>query len=218
MSIGLVLLSIVSVLVLFGVTQRVLDRMRLTDRAALAIAAAIFIGGLIPEIRLGQVAVNLGGAVIPLAVCVWLLVKTDTRTEFWRAILGSVLSGAAVYLLGRLLPSEPEAMAIDPQYLYGIAAGAIAYLMGRSRRAALICGVLGVILADTANAVITWRQGISQTLTLGGAGALDSIMLSGLTAVLLAEIVGELMERMARPPRRDNGELADTSLRRGGNP
>ena len=42
MSIGLILLSAVSVLVLFGVAQRVLDKMQLTDRAALLIAAAIF--------------------------------------------------------------------------------------------------------------------------------------------------------------------------------
>ena len=66
MSVGLIVLAAVSALVLFGVAQRVLDRMQLTDRAALIIAAAIFFGGLIPDIRIGRVAVNLGGAVVPL--------------------------------------------------------------------------------------------------------------------------------------------------------
>ena len=217
MSIGLIVLAIVSVLVLFGVAQRVLDRMQLTDRAALVIAALLFFGGLIPDIRLGRVAVNLGGAVIPLGVCVWLLIKTDTRKEFWRAILGSVLTGAAVYLLGRFLPSEPEKMTVDPMYLYGISAGVIAYLLGRSRRAAFICGVLGVVLADTATAVINWSRGIDQTLVLGGAGARDTVVIAGILAVLLAELIGELMERAARSGHGENDRASmRANLRRGG--
>ena len=199
MSIGLILLAAVSVLILLGVLQRVLDRMQLTDRAAIIITALIFFGGLLPEIRLGSVVLNVGGALVPLGVCVWLLVKTDTRQEFWRAILGSLLTGLAVFLLGRLLPSEPEAFFLDPIYLYGVAGGVVAYILGRSRRAAFICGVLGVMLADIATALLNWRQGIDQTLVLGGAGAMDTIVIAGILAVLLAEIVGEVIERAARP-------------------
>jgi len=200
LSVGLILLSAVSALVLLGVAQRVLDRMQLSDRAALLIAAALFVGGLIPDIRVGQVTVNLGGAIVPLGVCVWLLVKTDTRKEAVRAMVGSVLTAGAIFALGRLLPDEPEKMAVDPQYLYGLAGGLIAYLLGRSRRAAFICGVLGVLLADTASALLTWRQGIRQTLALGGAGALDAVVLSGVIAVLLSEFLGELLERLSRGP------------------
>ena len=104
MSIGLILLGIVSALVLFGVAQRVLDKMQLSDRAALIIAAAIFFGGLIPDIRVGRVAFNLGGAVIPLGVCAWLLIKTDTKKEAVRALIGSVITAAAVFLLGKIMP------------------------------------------------------------------------------------------------------------------
>ena len=217
MSIGLILLSAVSVLVLFGVAQRVLDRMQLSDRSALIIAAAIFFGSLIPNLRIGSVSVNLGGAVVPFGVCVWLLIKTDTKREVRRALLGSVVTAGIIYLLGRVLPDEPEQMAIDPMYLYGIAGGAVAYALGRSRRAAFICGVLGIVLADIARAVVTWAQGIRQTLMLGGAGAMDAIVLSGLLAVLLAELVGEINERIARPHRRENRDPVDIPFRRGGN-
>ena len=215
MSVGLIVLAAVSALVLFGVAQRVLDRMQLTDRAALVIAAAIFFGGLIPDIRVGRVAVNLGGAVVPLGVCVWLLIKTDTRKEVVRALAGSVLTGIAVYALGRLLPAEPENFVIDPHYLYGIAGGVIAYLLGRSRRAAFICGVLGVILADTATALINWGNGVNTTLVLGGAGAMDTIVISGILAVLLAELVGEILERMARTEAPEEREDVHVPMRRG---
>ena len=216
LSLGLILLSVVSALILFGVAQRVLDRMQLSDRAALVIAAAIFFGSLIPNIRVGRVSVNLGGAVVPLGVCVWLLIKTDTVREVRRAWIGSVITAAAIYLLSRLLPDEPERMTVDPNYLYGAVGGIVAYLMGRSRRAAFICGVLGMVLADTARAIVTWSQGIRQTLVLGGAGAMDAIVLSGILAVLLAELVGEITERIARPSRRENSGPADPSMRKGG--
>ncbi|MBR3738890.1 MAG: DUF1614 domain-containing protein [Clostridia bacterium] len=216
MSVGLILLAGVTALVLFGVAQRVLDRMHLTDKAALIIAALIFLGGLIPDIRIGRVAVNLGGAVVPFGVCVWLLIKTDTRQEFGRAVWGSVLTAVAVYALGKLLPAEPEEMTLDPHYLYGLAGGAIAYLLGRSRRAAFICGVLGVILADTAVAVINWRNGIETTLRLGAAGAMDTVVISGLLAVLLSELVGELLERAARANGQEPSPNLETPFRKGG--
>ena len=215
MSLGLILLSVATALVLFGVAQRVLDRMQLSDRAAIVIAAAIFFGGLAPDIRIGRVAFNLGGFVVPLLVSVWLLIRTDTKKEFWRAIGGSVLTAAIVYVLGRVMPSEPERIVIDPNYVYGLAGGAVAYLLGRSRRAAFICGVLGVVLSDLATALVNWLSGINQTLMLGTAGAMDTVVLSGLIAVLLAELMGEILERMARPRDRVNHDAVDTPIRKG---
>ena len=218
MAVGLIVLSIVSVLVVFGAAQRVLDRMQLSDRAALVIAALIFFGGFLPDIRFGQVAVNLGGAVIPFGVCMWLLIKTDTRKEVVRALAGSVITAAAVYALGRFLPAEPENMVLDPNYTYGIAGGIVAYVLGRSRRAAFICGTLGVILADIAVAVINWQNGVASTLRLGSAGMMDTVVISGILAVLLAELMGELIERMARPAGQEhpNREAVRVSVRRGG--
>lgn len=214
MSIGLILLAAVSALVLFGVAQRVLDKMQLSDRAALLIAAAIFLGGLMPDIRIGPVSVNLGGAVVPLGVCVWLLVKTDTKKEMFRALAGSVLTAVVVYALGRLMPDEPERIVVDPNYVYGLAGGAVAYLLGRSRRAAFICGVMGVVLADIAVGIVNWASGIRQTLYIGSAGMTDTVVLSGLIAVMLAELVGEVIERMARPDRRRDKGPAVTFGRR----
>ena len=216
MAVGMILLTAVSALVLFGVCQRVLDKMQLSDRAALIIAALIFLGGLIPDIQIGRAAVNMGGALVPLGVCLWLLIKTDTRKEAARALVGSALTGAAVFALGRLLPAEPERMVLDPNYAYGIAGGIVAYILGRSRRAAFICGVLGVVLADIAGAVLAWQSGVETTLRLGSAGAMDTVILSGLIAVLLAELMGELLERAARPMQRENRDPVSTPARRKG--
>lgn len=204
MSIGMILLAVASVLVLLGVGQRMLDKMQLTDRAALIVMALIFFGGLVPDIRIGQVAVNIGGALIPFLVCMYLLIRTDTKKEVLRAVVGSVISAGVIFLLSSVMPDEPESIAIDPNYVYGIVGGVVAYVLGRSRRAAFICGVLGVLLSDVAVAVVNWSRGINQTLYLGSAGAMDVVVLSGLIAVLLAELVGEILERMTRKGAPDN--------------
>ena len=199
MSIGLILLVAVSALVLFGAAQRVLDRLRLTDRQALLFAALIFGGGLIPDIRVTNLLrVNVGGCLVPLALCIYLIAKAGTAWEKWRTVLASLVTAAAVFLLGRYLPNEPEAMAFDVNYAYGIAAGLVAFAFGGSRRGAFVAGIMGVLLADTVQAVMNWRMGIMQPLRLGGAGGLDAAVIAGLVAVMLAELMGELLERASR--------------------
>lgn len=204
MSIGLILLIIVGLLVTFGVAQRVLDKLRLTDRQALLFVGLLFVGGLIPDIPITPLlSVNVGGALAPLGLCVYLLVKAGSAREVVRALLASVITGAAIHLVGEWMPAEPEQIVIDPNYLFGLIGGAVACLFGRSRRGAFVAGVLGSMIAAFWDAIEVWKQGIQQALSLGGAGLLDTIIISGLAAVLLAELVGEVIERMSRGTRRD---------------
>lgn len=198
MTLGMILLTALAVLIFFGTIQRVLDRMYLSDRAALAVTAAMFAGTLLPNLEWGRVSISIGGALIPLAICVFLLIKADTALEVWRTILGSLLTAAAVYGLAMLLPAEAEALPVDPMLLYAITGGLIAWILGRSRRGAFVCGVLGVTLADIATALVNWARGIDQQLVLGGAGVADAVVVSGVLAVLLAELVGEITEKFVR--------------------
>lgn len=203
MTIGMILLIIVAILILLGVGQRILDRLRLNDKLALLFIALIIGLGFVPDIRVTPIfSFNLGGAVIPLALCVYLFLKADTAWEKWRCILASLLTGIAVFAIGWFAPDEPETITVDPIILYGLAAGLIAYLFGRSRRCAFIAGVIGMMLSNIANAVYVWSKGVAQELVLGGAGALDGIVVASLTAVLLAELLGEIIERMKRGSKR----------------
>ncbi len=198
MSIGMILLTATAILVFFGVAQRVLDKLHLTDRAALVLIALMFFGTLIPNIVIGNVSISIGGAVIPVGICIYLLIRADTARERVRAVLGSFVTAGIIYALSTLMPDEPEAIVIDPMYLYGIAGGLVAYLLGRSRRGAFVCGVLGVLWADIAVSVVNRIKGIQQQLTLGGAGVFDAMVISGLLGVVLAELIGELIERFVR--------------------
>ncbi len=213
MTIGMILLILTAILILLGAGQRVLDRLRLNDKLALIFIALIIGLGFVPDIRLTpNFAFNLGGAVIPLILCIYLFIRAGSPWERWRSILASLVTGAAIFAIGRLIPDEPEAISVDPMILYGLAAGVIAYLFGRSRRCAFIAGVIGMMLANTANALYVWSKGISQDFVLGGAGAADGIVIAGLLGVLLAELLGEIIERMQRGTKRPvrqfkNGEF-----------
>ena len=203
MSFGMIALLVLSLLTLFGLGQRVLDRLHLSDRTALFAMAAIFVGGLIPPIPIGRVQLGIGGCLAPLALCVWTLVKAGTGKERARALIGSVVTGAAVWVILRLMPAEPEKIVIDPLYIGGIVAGLVAWLLGRSRRGAFVCSVLGVLLADTASAIEALSAGADAPVRLGTGGALDAVVVSAIIAVLLAELVGEAAERIARGRRKE---------------
>ena len=198
MSVGMIVLTAAAILVFFGVAQRVLDKLALSDRTALLLIALMFLGTLVPNITIGRVSFSLGGAVIPLGICLYLFFHAGTAKEKWRCAIGSLLTGGAVYALSALLPNEPERMWIDPMYLYGLAGGLIAYVLGRSRRAAFVCGVMGILLSDCATGIVNGVRGVDQTLTLGGAGVFDAAVISGVLGVVLAELLGELLERFVR--------------------
>jgi len=203
MTFGMIVLLVLSLLVIFGVGQRVLDRMHLNDKWAIGAMLAIFIGGFIPAIPIGNVRIGIGGCLVPLAICVWVLIKADTTLEVARALFGALLTAAAVWLISLLMPAEPEGIFLDPNYAYGLAAGVVAYLLGRSRRAAFVSAVVGVLLADILVGIMNASRGVETLIRLGTGGALDAVVISGLLAVLLAEFVGEILERITRGHRKE---------------
>ena len=214
MSVGMILLTATAILVFFGAAQRVLDKLYLSDRMALVLIAIMFFGTLLPNLVFGSVSISLGGAVIPVGICLYLLIKADTGKERLRAFMGSVLTAAIIYAASSFMPDEPESILIDPMYLYGIVGGLVAYFLGRSRRAAFICGVLGVLWADIAVDVVNRLNGIQQPLVLGGAGVFDAMIISGLIGVVLAELTGEILERIFRGKARPVESTVESALKR----
>ncbi len=198
MPVGFIILVTVSVLILLGVAHRVLDRLRLTDGGALAVVGAILVGTFIPDISITEnVAVNIGGAIIPIALAVYLFIKAGTAKEKTRAVVAAVAAGAVVYGLSKFLPAGPEEnQFMNYQYLYALIGGGIAYLLGRSRRSAFIAGIMAIILSDLVQAVVNWYTGSPGRTVFGGAGAFDSTIIAGVFAVVLAEVVGETREKM----------------------
>lgn len=170
----------------------------------------MLVGTWLPDISLGLVKVNLGGTMVPLGLAVYLIGTADTLQEQVRAVMAIAASAAAVLLLDWALPQEPGSMFIDPLYAYGLAAGVIGYLAGRSRRSAFLGGMLGILIADT---IIVLRQlPLQSTYQIGG-GIFDSALIAGLIAVAFAEIVGETRELVSPDPHRNKVAWLDEKRR-----
>jgi len=213
MPFGMILLIVVSVLIYLGFAHRILDRMRLSDRAALVFIAAMLVGSYLPDIPLtGNLSINIGGGVIPLVLLGYLFGAADTVSEKSRAAIALIVTALLVYGVLKILPLEPtHAILIDPLYMVAIIAGLVGYLSGRSRRSAFIAGVGAVVLTDIFTRFELLVAGIGDELVIGGAGIFDATIVSGLLAVGLAELVGEIREALVRD--RTPAEVGDIEER-----
>lgn len=208
---GVLLLVIIFVLVYFGLAHRVLDRLYLSDRAALALIVAMIIGSFINiPITSGRVvtSVNVGGGLIPLGLAIYVLYRAGTAWEVSRALLGAVitaavLSGISLLTRGREAWNVYGLSLLDPLYYYPLIAGVVAYLVGRSRRAAFVGAILGVLLLDLVDLFYYLSRGLRGTVAFGGAGIIDVTFMAAVVAVLLAEFIGEARERIQGGPKAD---------------
>lgn len=210
MPLGLIIVLVVAALVFFGAAHRVLDRMRLTDAQALVILGLIIAGSFfdIPITRgRTSVTVNVGGIIIPAALALYLLARAGTAWERTRAVLASVVTALAVWGMAQLTDFGPHGgrtPVLDPLWLFALVGGVVAYLFGRSRRAAFVAGTLGLILYQLLEwAINTPAPGQASTLALGGGGFFDAVVLAGVVSVGLAELIGETRERLQGGPDTD---------------
>lgn len=129
------------------------------------------------------VALNVGGAVIPVAFSLYLLQHNPIAPL--EALLGIAGVGAVSYLFSRPLPGVGIGM---PIFIPPITAALVALLIDPEQSAPLayISGTLGVLIgADLLRFPDIRRLG-APIASIGGAGTFDGIFVTGIVAVLLA--------------------------------
>ena len=199
---AITILILLLAVIYMGLLERVLERMRLTGRQAMFILLAIILGGSLPVLPVFKgLKINADGMLAPLAVVVVLIANVDERAEKIRSLFTILVTVIVVWAFDRLLPLEPGMFFpdLDPLYLPAVVAAVVAYGLGRSRRASFIGAFMGVLLVD----FLAWIENLAHgfadiTVVLGGGGVIGAALLSGVLAVLLAEIVGEIRERFQR--------------------
>ena len=142
----------------------------------------------IPQVEYGQtvtvVAVNVGGALIPTAVSIYLLSKAAPAT-----ILYSIVGVAIVGLITHAVARPVKGVGIvTPWFIPPIAAAIVAIILQPSsaRIIAYVAGVLGTLIgADITNLHAIPKLG-APLASIGGAGTFDGVFLTGIIAVLLA--------------------------------
>jgi uncharacterized membrane protein len=127
-------------------------------------------------------AVNVGGAVIPTCLAVYLLIKNRLYIQ---SMLGVLVVTGVVYHLAQ--PIRGIGISV-PIFIPPIAAALAALLLSRPKSAPLayISGTLGTLIgADILNLGLLPGLG-APVASIGGAGTFDGVFLTGILAVLLA--------------------------------
>jgi uncharacterized membrane protein len=141
----------------------------------------------IPQVEYGErttmLAVNVGGALIPTAVSVYLLWKQPQT--IWYSLAGVAIVAFVTHVVARPVKGVGITM---PAFVSPIVAALTAYLLPSAahRTIAYVAGVLGTLIgADLSNLNVIPELG-APVASIGGAGTFDGVFLSGIIAVLLA--------------------------------
>jgi uncharacterized membrane protein len=142
----------------------------------------------IPHVEFGEtttvVAVNVGGALIPTGVCIYLLVRSAPSM-----ILLSLVGVLAVAIVTHLVARPVKGVGITtPFFIPPIAAAVAAVILSPAHPLiiAYVSGVLGTLIgADLWNLPKVPELG-APVASIGGAGTFDGVFLTGIIAVLLA--------------------------------
>ncbi|MGC8718735.1 MAG: DUF1614 domain-containing protein [Thermodesulforhabdaceae bacterium] len=128
------------------------------------------------------VAVNVGGAVIPVLLSLYLWSQT---AAFNSILLATAIVTFVVYKLARPVPGIGIAI---PMFIPPIVAAACALLFAREMapRVAYISGTIGTLLGADIFNLPKIKNLNAPVVSIGGAGTFDGIFLTGIIAVLLA--------------------------------
>ena len=131
-------------------------------------------------------AVNVGGAVIPVILSLYLLIKNKF---YIRAALGVVIVTIIVHMLAT--PVRGVGISV-PIFVPPLVAAVTAMILGWRRAAPLayIAGSMGTLIGgDILN--LGRIQGMGAPVaSIGGAGTFDGVFLTGIIAVLLLPVSG----------------------------
>ncbi|MGH7934768.1 MAG: DUF1614 domain-containing protein [Candidatus Binataceae bacterium] len=128
------------------------------------------------------IAINVGGALIPILLCAYLLWRVGGLAA---TILAVTIVAAVTYHFSNVVPGLGITV---PTLIPAVTATIAALLIQRRRSASLayIAGTLGCLIgADILN-LPAFPHFHAPMASIGGAGTFDAVFLSGIIAVLLA--------------------------------
>jgi uncharacterized membrane protein len=129
------------------------------------------------------VTVNVGGALVPLFLSLYLILKWQL---FFDPLLGITIISAITYWLARPVPGLGIAL---PLFIPPFLAAMVAILISAGDHApvvAYISGTLGTLIGADLMHYKDIKRINAPVVSIGGAGTFDGIFLTGIIAVLLA--------------------------------
>ncbi|MCM8823018.1 MAG: DUF1614 domain-containing protein [Candidatus Omnitrophica bacterium] len=146
------------------------------------VTAFSYLGGFFVDLPadLSVIAINVGGAIVPVVLCVYLF----SKTRFLPIFFSTIISTMVCYKLAIIVPGVGVQL---PAFIPPVIAAFLAFLFSPHNKipVAYISGVLGVLIgADLMN--LGNLGDFAGVMSIGGAGVYDGIFLVGIISALLA--------------------------------
>ncbi len=177
-----------------GILTVAFDKLGLSADSAYLLFLTIIVGSMInlPLFELGndedsaaktRILVNVGGCVVPVAFCLYLI--NHHPLDPVRVIAAVSVVTLLSWKVSRGLPGIGIGM---PVFLAPITAAAVSYLLDAKHAAPLayISGTLGVLIGSDLLHLKDLRRMGAPFASIGGAGSFDGIFITGIVAVLLS--------------------------------
>jgi|GEM_PF-712656 len=189
MTIGLIILGVVSILTFFGLMERFFIKLGIKSWIALILVVGLVVGAVVPAIRFGEMlSINIGGFIAPVIVMIVLLSIAKNRSEAFRAVI-AMLAVASVAVATRMLLNPLNAsLILAASLIIGFVGGAAAFLAGHTRVATVSSAIGGIILGDLIIGLIRFFAG-GEPIGLGTQGVFDSLIIAGVFGLLLCEAI-----------------------------
>jgi uncharacterized membrane protein len=143
------------------------------------------------------VAINVGGAVIPILLSLYLL----AHNRIWiKGLIGTAIVAGAAHMIAKPVPGVGVTV---PIFVPPIVTAVVALLLSRDYAApvAYVSGSLGTLIgADIMNLGNIDTLG-APVASIGGAGTFDGVFVTGIIAVLLAGLGRSWPQATTPPPR-----------------
>ena len=142
-----------------------------------------------------EIAVNVGGALIPTLMSIYLLFK---HALWVRGVIATAIVAVLLHWLANPVPGVGIAI---PIFWPAVVTAIVALLLARDHAAPLayIAGSMGTLIgADLTNLYRVRGLG-APVASIGGAGTFDGIFLTGILAVLLASLYHPRRQAMQQP-------------------
>lgn len=203
----IIVLPILFVLVFLNIVTLSFGKLGLSQEAAVVLLLATLIGSMInipisrrriayeqpqsvfsrfffyipPRVTHQVIAVNVGGAVIPVGFALYLMPRAVSLTT----LLTVVVVAVATRLIARPVQGVGIVM---PAWIPPLLSAGLAFLLVRDNPApvAYISGTIGTLIGADLLHWPSFKKLGAQLISIGGAGVFDGIFMTGVIAVLIA--------------------------------
>ncbi|MFO7819313.1 MAG: DUF1614 domain-containing protein, partial [Halanaerobacter sp.] len=115
MTLGIIVLIGLELIIYFGLAERVLNKLGLSKNLLLTFFTLMIVGSFIdiPISSTPDISINLGGAVVPVVLAVYILYQADDNIEVLRSIVAVIITGSIIYALTQVYQFEEGHTFID---------------------------------------------------------------------------------------------------------